>query len=356
MRALEPCPTRAAAILHDRVPPDLATAWDELADRAGSPFASHAWLSAWCEAFGPDRVAALALHGPGGTLRGAVCLVRGPVRGLVSATNDLSGGWDAVAVDDAARRELWKQVGDLPAARLELVGLPPASLLSARKALTNRGYRLVVRRHMESPWLALPASADELLASVSRKLRSQTRQFRRRLEGEGRLALRTVHGPEHDGDLERFLELEASGWKGERGTAIRSDPRSVRLYRGFARAAAERGWLRLHLLELDGTPVAGDLSCVVGGGEHLLKTAFDERHARLSPGLVLRAEVLGAAIAEGLSFYDFLGGPDHYKMRWATELRERLVVHAYRGVPGAGAYAYQHMLRPAARRLRGIAG
>ena len=354
MTVLAPSPAGARAIVHDGLPSGLAQAWDDLAAGARSPLLSHAWLRAWCDAFAPNGVRTVTLQAPDGELRGAACLIRRPGRGLAAAANSLSDGWDAVARDDAARHELWREVAALPAARVELTGLLEAGLPAARQALSAGGYRLIVRPHEASPWLVLPASADELLASVSRNLRSQVGRFRRRLEREGDVRLRTAHGPEIDDDLERFLEIEASGWKGARGTAIRSDARAVRLYLDFARAAADRGWLRLRFLELDGDAIAADLSCVLGGGEHLLKTAFDERHARLSPGVVLRAEVLAAAIAEGLTFYDFLGGPDRYKLQWTDEVRERFVVHAYRGMPGPGRLRLP--ARPAPRRAPAARG
>ena len=78
-------------------------------------------------------------------------------------------------------------------------------------------------------------------------------------------------------------------------------------------------------------PIAGDFGCAFAGGGFLLKTGFDERFARFSPGLVLRGAVLRAAIAEGLRSYDFLGGPDPYKARWASGARPRVAVSGYRG-------------------------
>ena len=137
------------------------------------------------------------------------------------------------------------------------------------------------------------------------------------------------------------------------------DPRTERLYTDFARAAAAAGWLRLQLLELDGVLVAADLNCRFAGGTFLLKTGFDERYAKFSPGLVLRGEVLRAAIEEGSGFYDFLGGPDGYKLRWTPELRPRVALKGYRGAWRPLA-TYQSRLRPllkagilAARTLRG---
>ena len=81
-------------------------------------------------------------------------------------------------------------------------------------------------------------------------------------------------------------------------------------------------------------PKAAELNCVFAGGTFLIKTGFDERYRRFSPGLVLRGEVLQAAIQEGSRFYDFLGGSDSYKLRWTSELRPRTAIKAYRGPGG----------------------
>jgi CelD/BcsL family acetyltransferase involved in cellulose biosynthesis len=114
----------------------------------------------------------------------------------------------------------------------------------------------------------------------------------------------------------------------------------------------ERRWLRLHLLELDGEVVAGDYSCVYAGGEYLLKTGYDERFGRFSPGLVLRAEVLRQATDAGLRFYDFLGGPDHYKLRWTQDTRARITLRAYRGRTTMLAYLYRSRVRPRLKATR----
>jgi CelD/BcsL family acetyltransferase involved in cellulose biosynthesis len=91
--------------------------------------------------------------------------------------------------------------------------------------------------------------------------------------------------------------------------------------------------------------VAADLNCAFAGGMFLIKTGFDERYGRFSPGLVLRGEVLRSAVREGARFYDFLGGPDSYKLRWTTELQPRAVIRAYRGARRPLAL-YHARLRP----------
>ena len=151
--------------------------------------------------------------------------------------------------------------------------------------------------------------------------------------------------------LDAFLKLEASGWKGKTGTAILSDRATERLYRDFAWTAARKSWLRLHLLELDGVPIAGSYECVFAGRAFLLKTAFSEAHGRLSPGQALLTEALRAAIEEGLDSYDFLGDPDLYKTRWTSEVRPRTQIFAYRGIARPG-YLYRKSLRPLFKQVR----
>lgn len=332
---------------------DRAQEWDALATATPSPFLTAAWLQAWWEA-SPQAVRCLLLHDGSGRLRAGALVVRhstGVVRG---AADVHSGDWGVVGTDADARAAAWRELAALahPVGRLLLPSLDHGALESARGALEPLGHRVVELDRLDSPALTLPASHGELLAGVSRNLRSQLGRSRRALERDGRLVLRTttrIEGLEHD--LEVFLRLEASGWKGRMGTAVLSTPRTAALYRRFARLAAAAGSLRLHLLELDGVAVAGDLACRVAGRSALVKTAFDETRANDRPGLVLRAEALRAAIAEGADEYDFLGAPDAYKTRWGAELRPRSTVLAARG-PWRAELLLRERGRPALGRLR----
>jgi CelD/BcsL family acetyltransferase involved in cellulose biosynthesis len=359
MLMLGPKPARAN--LHSTVPRSLrlevcsdptllvtaADEWDRVAMQAGSPYFTAEWLSAWWSAFGSGRFSCLVLRGDDGSIRAGAAFHR--LRGgrLHAAANVYTEDWDIVAADQEAQAELWHRLSRLGAGRLHLPALrSPQSVAIASRTLLDAGYSVVMTTAPASPYLQLPESWEELVSSVSRKLLKQLRYYRRLAEREGTVRFRTTSGGEQlEPDLDAFLRLEGSGWKRRRGTAIVSNPRSERLYREFARRAGEKGWLRLHLLELDGTPIAGDLGCSFAGGSFLLKTGFDERYARLSPGLLLRAEALRAAIEEGCRSYDFLGGPDDWKRRWTSDARPRTVVNAYRG-PWKPMALYQVAARP----------
>ena len=329
-----------------------APEWNALAATQRSPFLTVEWLTAWWDSFGDGEPEVLTIR-ENGTLRAAALLGRDGTR-LTAPANDHSGDWDALAADDDARSRVWEQVARLGMPKLALPAMHEAvAERLARQVLRPAGYRVVAERGPESPYLDLPGTYDDLLASKSRNFRSQLGRRRRGLEREGELVFRTTRGgPDLDRDLDEMLRVEAAGWKSSEGTAILSDSRTQRLYRSFAHAAAERGWLRLHLLEIDGRAIAADYSCVFAGGEFLFKTGFDEEWSRLSPGLVLRGEVLRRAIEEGLGFYDFLGGPDHYKLRWTDELRTRVTLRAFRGPRGLGPYVYRSRIRPVLKAVR----
>jgi CelD/BcsL family acetyltransferase involved in cellulose biosynthesis len=336
----------------------LGAEWDALAATSPSPFLTSAWLRAWWSAFGRGEPVCPSLHGADGRLRAAALFQRAPFGGLVAAANVHSDDWDAVAEDDAARAELWEAVARLDVRYVRLAGLRLGrGTAAAEGALTGAGFRLLAAPGNRSPFLELPAPGEDVLAGATRNLRSQVRRRRRQLEREGELTFRTITGgDELDPALDALLRVEASGWKGRRGTAIASSAATRGLYRRFAHSAARAGWLRVHLLELDGRPIAADLGCAIADTGFLVKTGYDESLHRFSPGLVLRAEVLQALTDEGLRGYDFLGPNDPYKLRWTADVRPRATIRALRGAAVPPGAAYHRAIRPTLKRAHAAIG
>ena len=330
----------------------VQTEWNRLALAEGTPFLTHEWLLGWWRAFGDGAAFCILLRQPGGALDAGAVLRRESARSVATPTNAYAEQWDVVAADSDARRSVWEEIGGLQAPKLALGGVRSGSpsVETATDTLGACGYRLATVEQQQSPFVDLPATWAELLATQSRSHRNEIKRRRKRLDAQGDVVLRTVTNPVEPRDLDRFFELEASGWKGKNGTAILQDPAAHALYAGFAEAVAAAGWLRLRFLELDGVALAADLSCTLSGAEFLLKTCFDERLSRLAPGAALRAEALHAAIEEGSNRYEFLGGPEAYKLRWRGGVRPVLELRAYRGTR-LPEYVYRHRLRPAVAHL-----
>ena len=311
-------------------------AWDRLAATYPSPFLTHAWLTAWAQV-SPQHLFCATLVSPAGELLAGALLRRAP-GGLASGADESGGDWDVVAAHDAARRALWEEIAGLAPARLHLtqmrVDSPETTL--ACQVLASRGYGILPSVREEScPYVVLPASFEELLATRSSSTRREYRRRWRDLNRAGQVSIRTTTaGPNLERDWARFLHVEASGWKGKTRTAIITRPDAKAFYDQVVRDTAERGWLRLTLLELDGAVVGGQLAFSFGGEAFLIKTGFDESYASLGPGAAIQAEVLREAVEEGLRGADLLGAADPYKMRWTDQLRPRQRLRVFRGSPG----------------------
>jgi len=158
------------------------------------------------------------------------------------------------------------------------VGDALAAVVAPRDSLQIDGFeRALLRRRPEN---------DYLVASVSVKHEKELRRLRRRLEGE----IGTIESRDRAGEsdaVERFLELELSGWKGRAGTAMGSDIDHARFFREMCEGFAGTGRLQLLTLEHDGDIVAMKCNLMAGDGIYCFKIAFDERFAKYSPGIHL---------------------------------------------------------------------
>lgn len=144
---------------------------------------------------------------------------------------------------------------------------------------------------------ALHAGAD-LDQMISSSRRKQFRRLRRMLEERGAVSTRIVSGAAIEQEMETFFELEASGWKGRRHTALASSIRTLALARGFLRALAKENRCAIARLELDGAPVAAAVLVYSGGCAFYWKIAYDERYADYSPGAQLMVDLSRRLLAD----------------------------------------------------------
>lgn len=131
----------------------------------------------------------------------------------------------------------------------------------------------------------------------STRMRSELRRRRRRLAEDAGLTVRVWRdGDDLDAWLADFLRLESAGWKGDAGTALADDAAAAAYACEIASAAARRGALLFVRLDRGATPVAMTMNFVDAGNGWGFKSAYDERFARFSPGVLL-VEDLGAVLA-----------------------------------------------------------
>lgn len=348
--------SRATSIepLGEHPPVELIEGWERLADELrASPFLHPGWVMPWWRAFrrAPLHLAVLR---EGSELLAALPLaIRGRV--LASPSNWHTPETGLLARDADAARALVTAVLARKPSRASFAFLdrdaPGTAML--RDAIGAAGCAIYERPLTNAPYVALDGDWDAFEQRLPSRERKELRRRVRRLEERGRLWLDVGDG--RDRLEERFFEfvrVEGVGWKGERGTAIRSQPRTLRFYRDVAAWAAERGWLRLQTLRLDEASVAVGYALEAHGVQYSLKIGYDPAFRSFGPGVTLMREVVRRAFSERLERIELLGGEERHKLLWASGMRERVVLQAFsRSLAGRrDRLLFEHGL-PLARRL-----
>jgi CelD/BcsL family acetyltransferase involved in cellulose biosynthesis len=156
--------------------------------------------------------------------------------------------------------------------------------------------------------------ADELLreALEGKKLKELRRQ-RHRLAEHGAVRFDVARtGEEVARALEIFLGLEASGWKGKRGTALIQDQGDAAFVRRAAPALGETGQCEIVTLRAGDTPVAAAIVLRHQDRAFYFKLGIDERFAKFSPGVQLTLDLTRHLCADpAIASADSTAGADH---------------------------------------------
>jgi Acetyltransferase (GNAT) domain len=152
-----------------------------------------------------------------------------------------------------------------------------------RPAAEARFERAVLRRSSQA------AGVRGLIsASHYRDLRRLARRLAEKLDGPV-----AVHDLSQRAQaVEDFLSLEASGWKGERGTAMRSQAEHARYFRALCDGFRDAGRLQMLALGTEERSVSYQCNLLTADAVFQFKIAFDESCRHYRPGLQLEVRLM----------------------------------------------------------------
>ncbi|HZE60567.1 MAG TPA: GNAT family N-acetyltransferase [Burkholderiales bacterium] len=177
------------------------------------------------------------------------------------------------------------------AAVLEFLYLPAAGAFD--DALRAVAKTVVRTARFSRALLVKGSSADAYMEeAMSAQLRRQLRRHERKLAALGARNLAIGPGDAIGDDIERFLALEARGWKGREGGALAASAQNLRFGREVLSEAHKRGRLLMVGINCEGRAIARRVSLLAGDGSYAFKTAYDEDYAAYSPGVLAEAMCL----------------------------------------------------------------
>jgi CelD/BcsL family acetyltransferase involved in cellulose biosynthesis len=172
---------------------------------------------------------------------------------------------------------------------------------------------VVLQSHVRA-CLDATGDADDLLREAlgAKKLKELRRQ-RNRLAEHGTVSFDVARTPaDVVAAIEPFLVLEASGWKGQRGTALSQDDGDAAFIRRATSALAETGQCEIVTLRAGETPVAAAIVLRHQDRAFYFKLGVDERFAKFSPGVQLTLELTRYLCADpAIRLVDSTAAPDH---------------------------------------------
>ncbi|MBR0846898.1 GNAT family N-acetyltransferase [Bradyrhizobium diazoefficiens] len=163
---------------------------------------------------------------------------------------------------------------------------------------------------------SLDATADGetlLREALGAKKLKELRRQRHRLEQHGPVTFEVARKPDEIGPaLETFLQLEASGWKGARGTALVQHAGDAAFVRRAVLALAETAQCEIVTLSAGATPAAAGIVLRHQDRAFFFKLGIDERFARYSPGVQLTLDLTRHLCADpGIASADSTASADH---------------------------------------------
>jgi CelD/BcsL family acetyltransferase involved in cellulose biosynthesis len=329
----------------------LSEEWNQLLGRSASNniFLTWEWLYSWWQHFGKNRQLAIRLVFDCEKLVGIAPLfyessrVRGliPIRflqwlGMGDVGSDYLNiiaepGYE-VQVCDLIYLELQKEKKDWDLLRLTDLPEGCSTILRFQELLSaNENFMFRDGREYICPYIELKNHSQEsymesLSSNMRYNLKRRSRQVLQQLRGE----ITRCESIEHVSFyLDRILELHSKRWK-ERGGSDGFTGDEIRAFHHtVTRRLFEKGWLRLYLLEIDGSQVAGIYGIEYGDTFSFYQSGFDPAWDRYSVGMILMWHSIKDALSNRISIYDFLHGTEDYKFKWTQRVRRTKSILAY---------------------------
>ena len=198
---------------------------------------------------------------------------------------------------------------------------PAADALTAafEAAAPPNGWRVVLEREDVCPVVTIEPGLDfeGYLDTLDKKARHEIRRKVRRAEAAG--DIRLVESADPFADLAAFIDLHQRRW-GADGLfpPTPGGDASRRFIQRLFETFGPDGPVRLMFLTIDGRRIGASIHFEGGPSVLYYNAGVDPEARELSPGILMVARHIAAAIAAGRTRLDFLRGDEGYKYDWGA--------------------------------------
>lgn len=205
-------------------------------------------------------------------------------------------------------------------------------ILQCGHASQKLGLAQEMRLTHQSKFIDFSQGLESFWATYNSRFRRALRKKVGKAEEKGTLSLMcAADGQALQNAFATFLEVEDSGWKGERGTSIRQQPKQLAYYQSLLHSYSQTQQVHINILYLNDVAIAGQYGICVGDRLYLLKIGFSEAFAELRPGYLILVKLIEEmAQANVIKSISFVTGVDWID-RWHPKADEVGIAYSDNG-------------------------
>ncbi len=325
----------------------LAEDWNDFlaTTRANSVFLTWEYLANWWKAYGEHyELLAIVARNASDELIGIAPLMTG--RGHTFPRNSfrhltfIGGLGDSLAeyqdflvepgfeqefVATIIRLLLTDLIDDWDLISFPLMRETSSTLPALVQNLPQHGSHVVQFSSRPAPYIELPDSWEAFIRSKSKNFKKQFQNQWNRLHKRHELEwLEAGTDLDVKSALDVVSELNKSRW-GSKGDTFKSKQFNE-FHERLATSFAEKEWLYLRLLKIDGMYAAARYDFVYDGKLWNYQNGWLPELGHLSLGKMMIGDCVKWCIDHGYREYDFLAGETAYKKSWATHVRHLITI------------------------------
>lgn len=192
----------------------------------------------------------------------------------------------------------------------------------------NAGWSVMKNKSGTEFNLDLPATPDEFISGLNRKVRKNLKYYWNKMNRLGRAELNTVSGI-HQDDWARIFEdlahVESNAWISSRGEPRFLGKKNQKFWNYLVSDPWMRRAMHVWLIYLDDNPVSFALTIDSKDVRYVIANSYDEKVAEFSTGSKLYFEMILDAISGGLKTINFGIGDAGYKSQWKAVGNSKLI-------------------------------
>lgn len=206
------------------------------------------------------------------------------------------------------------------------------------------------------PYIEITPDWDGYYNSLSSKFRQNIRRSFAKLGEKGKVSIARYSEPDEvKSALQVIFDIAKTSWQGQQGTDISAENADRVFYDGFAKNAAEQGWLDIRVLLLAELPIAFEYNIRYGDTVYAVKCGYDPKYTEYSPGVYLRRMTNEDYFKSGARKIDFMGFSQFWLSRWTETAKPHRDITVYqKKAKTCLPYMIDGMILPALKRHEGI--